>query len=89
MLQLLSRTVTFKQIEEDKMFFDPDTIVPYIPTIAAQLLNVVYERVALTGGDPEKEDTFRKEEEVVFKQWENLMFRLNTTTDKIRERGRT
>jgi hypothetical protein len=71
------------------MLLDPERIVPYIPTIAAQLLNVVYERVALTGGDPQNEDTFRKEEEVVFKQWENLMFRLNETTDKIRERGRT
>jgi hypothetical protein len=71
------------------MLLDPDKIVPYIPTIAAQLLNVVYERVSLTGGDPQNEETFRKEEEVVFKQWENLMFRLNETTDKIRERGRT
>ncbi len=71
------------------MLLDPDSIVPYIPTIAAQLLNVVYERVALTGADPQNEDTFRKEEEVVFKQWENLMFRLNETTDKIRKRGRT
>jgi hypothetical protein len=71
------------------MLLDPDKIVPYIPTIAAQLLNVVYERVALTGGDPQNEDIFRTEEEVVFKQWENLMFRLNETTDKIRERGRT
>jgi hypothetical protein len=71
------------------VLLDPDKIVPYIPTIAAQLLNAVYERVALTGGDPTNEETFRKEEEVVFKQWENLMFRLNETTDKIRERGRT
>lgn len=71
------------------MLLDPDRIVPHIPTIAAQLLNVVYERVALTGGDPRNENTFRNEEEVVFKQWENLMFRLNETTDKIRERGRT
>jgi hypothetical protein len=71
------------------MLLDPDKIVPYIPTIAAQLLNVVYERVALTGGDPHDKNTFRKEEEVIFKQWENLMFRLNETTDKIRERGRT
>lgn len=71
------------------MLLDPDRIVPHIPTIAAQLLNVVYERVALTGGDPRNENTIRKEEEVVFKQWENLMFRLNETTDKIRERGRT
>ena len=71
------------------MLLDPEKIVPYIPTIAAQLLNVVYQRVALTGGDPQSEDTFRKEEEVIFKQWENLMFRLNETTDKIRERGRT
>lgn len=71
------------------MLLDPDRIVSHIPTIAAQLLNVVYERVSLTGGDPDNEETFRKEEEVVFKQWENLMFRLNETTDKIRERGRT
>jgi len=71
------------------MLFDPERIVAHIPIIAAQLLNVVYERVALTGGDPQNENTFRKEEEVVFKQWENLMFRLNETTDKIRERGRT
>jgi hypothetical protein len=71
------------------MLLDPDSIVPYIPTIAAQLLNVVYERVNLTGGDPNNKDTFRKEEEVVFKQWENLMFRLNETTDKIRKKGRT
>lgn len=71
------------------MFLDPEKIVSYIPTIAAQLLNVVYERVAMTGGDPHNEQVFRKEEEVVFKQWENLMFRLNETTDRIRERGRT
>jgi hypothetical protein len=71
------------------MLLDPDRIVPYIPTIAAQLLNVVYERVALIGADPHNENSFRNEEEVVFKQWENLMFRLNETTDKIRERGRT
>ncbi len=71
------------------MLLDPDKIVHYIPTIAAQLLTAVYERVALIGGDPHNEETFRKEEEVVFKQWENLMFRLNATTDKIRERGRT
>lgn len=71
------------------MLLDPDKIVSYIPTIAAQLLSAVYERVSLTGGDPQNEETFRKAEEVVFKQWENLMFRLNETTDKIRERGRT
>jgi hypothetical protein len=71
------------------MLLDPDKIVPYIPAVAAQLLNAVYERVAVTGGDPQKEETFRKAEEVVFKQWENLMFRPNETTDKIRERGRT
>ena len=41
------------------MLLDPDRIVPHIPTIAAQLLNVVYERVALTGGDPRNENTFR------------------------------
>ena len=33
------------------MLLDPDKIVPYIPTIAAQLLTAVYERVALIGGD--------------------------------------
>jgi hypothetical protein len=71
------------------MLLDPDKIVPYIPSIAAQLLNVVYERVALMGSDPHDENTFRKEEDIVFKQWENLMFRLNETTDKIREKGRT
>jgi hypothetical protein len=71
------------------MLLDPDKIITYIPTIAAQLLNVVYERVTVTGGDPQNEDTFRKAEEVVFKQWENLMYRLNEATDKIREKGRT
>lgn len=71
------------------MLLDPDKIVPSIPTIAAQLLNVVYERVSLTGGDPNDKKVFRKEEEIVFQQWENLMFRLNETTEKIRERGRT
>jgi hypothetical protein len=70
------------------MLLNPDKIVPYIPTIAAQLLTAVYERVALIGGDHITQ-TLRKEEEVVFKQRENLMFRLNATTDKIRERGRT
>jgi hypothetical protein len=52
------------------MLLDPDSIVPYIPIMAAQLLDVVYERVALTGGDPQNEDTFRNEEEVVFRRWE-------------------
>ncbi len=71
------------------MTFDPDQITPLIPSVAAQLLNVVYERVALTGGNPDDENNFRKEEEAVFQQWEDLMFRLNETTDKIREKGRT
>ncbi|RJQ50833.1 MAG: hypothetical protein C4526_11275 [Nitrospiraceae bacterium] len=71
------------------MTFDPDQITPLIPAVAAQLLNVVYERVALTGGNPDDENNFRTEEEVVVRQWEDLMFRLNETTDKIREKGRT
>jgi hypothetical protein len=71
------------------MLFDPDQIVPLIPAVAAQLLNVVYERVALTGGNPGDENNFRKEEAVVFRQWEDLMFRLNETTGKIREKRRT
>lgn len=71
------------------MLLDPDKIVPLIPSIAAQLLNAVYARIALTGGSPQDENIFRKEEEVIFRQWENLMYRLNETTDKIRERGRT
>jgi hypothetical protein len=71
------------------MTFDPEQITPLIPTVAAQLLNVVYERVALTGGKPYDENNFRKEDEVVVRQWENLMFRLNETTDKIRDKWRT
>lgn len=71
------------------MTFDPDSITPLIPAVAAQLLNVVYERVALTGGKPDDENNFRKEAAVVFRQWEDLMFRLNETTDKIREKGST
>jgi len=49
----------------------------------------VHEQVALTGSDPQTEDPFWNEEEVVFKQWEDLMGRLNQATDKIWERERT
>ncbi len=71
------------------MLFDPDQIVPLIPAVAAQLLNVVDERVVLTGGNPGLENNFGREEAVVVRQWLDLMLRLNETTDKIGEKRRT